>query len=80
MSKLITKETLHNWCACADGYRRFVELWPDGADLQTASAGLIADGHKDWSDWLWSKCSIDEEYKPQIMVIGGDCSTVTGGY
>lgn len=80
MAKLITKETLRKWDACTDGYKRFCELFPDGADLQTASKGLIDDGHPGWSDWLWWRCKEDSDYAEQTVVTGGDGSTVTGGY
>jgi len=79
MSKLITKETLEKWHACPEGAERFNELWPDGADLATASAGLIADGHKAWSDWLWSKCAKDSEYCQQTVIAAGDGGTATAG-
>lgn len=79
MANLITKETLRKWNACTDGYKRFCELFPEGADLQTASKGLIDDGHPAWSDWLWCRCKEDSDYAEQTVVIGGDGSTVTGG-
>jgi len=79
MSKLITKETLEKWHACPEGAERFSELWPDGADLATASAGLIADGHKAWSDWLWSKCAKDSEYCQQTVIAAGYRGTATAG-
>jgi len=79
MSKLITKETLEKWHACPEGAARFNKLWPDGADLATASAGLIADGHKAWSDWLWWKCAKDSEYSQQTVIAAGDGGTATAG-
>jgi len=79
MSKLITKETLEKWHACSGGAERFNELWPDGADLATASAGLIAYGHKAWSDWLWSKCAKDSEYCQQTVIAAGYRGTATAG-
>jgi len=51
----ITHELLRSWEPCSDGYKRFCELFPDGADLKTAMYGLIADGHDDWSYWLFEK-------------------------
>ena len=80
MTKLITTETLNKWSACEDGFKRFCELFPEGADLQTASAGLIADGRPDWSDWLWGACSRDDDYREQTVLVGGYGSTLTGGY
>ena len=80
--KLITKATLKEWDACASGFKRFVELFPDGADLKTASLGLIDDGHADWSDWLWDKCvsSDDEAFRLQTVATAGDWGAATAGY
>ncbi len=52
----ITPETLKTWGPCIEGYRRYCELFPDGADLETAIDGLVADGHDDWGYWLFSEC------------------------
>jgi hypothetical protein len=52
----ITAELLKSWEACEDGYNRFCELYPEGADLQTAIDGLILDGKEDWAKWLFDKC------------------------
>ena len=79
MTKLITRETLERWRACSDGAARFNELWPDGADLATASAGLIADGQIDWSNWLWSKCKQDNDYCQQVIITAGYRGTATAG-
>lgn len=78
--KKITKTTLRKWEACTEGYKRFCEPFPSGAVLSIASDGLIKDGHKDWSDWLWLKCKVDDDYADQTVVTGGDRATVTGGY
>jgi hypothetical protein len=79
--KKITKKRLKAWAACKDGYIRFNQLFPKGADLQTASAGLIADGHPEWSDWLWDKCKYggDAEFVSQTIVTVGDHGTATAG-
>jgi len=53
---IITHDLLRSRSPCQDGYRRFCELFPSGADLKTAMNGLIADGHDDWSYWLFCKC------------------------
>lgn len=81
MNKLITAETLKLWKACSDGAARFNELFPDGADLKTASDGLIADGHPSWSSWLWATCksSDDHEYNLQTVRSAGDNGTATAG-
>jgi hypothetical protein len=78
--KKITKTTLKNWDACTDGYKRFCKLFPKGADLKTASGGLINDGHPDWANWLWSKCKQDEKYCDQTTATAGNWGTATAGY
>ena len=78
--KIITHEILRSWEACSDGYTRFCELFPDGADLKTASEGLIADGHNSWSDWLWSKCKASEDFCEQTIRAAGYYGTATAGY
>ena len=78
--KKITKDTLKKWDACADGYARFNELFPKGADLKTASGGLIKYGHLSWSNWLWSRCKQDDDYIEQTVVTAGDEGTATAGY
>jgi Pentapeptide repeats (8 copies) len=52
----ITAELLREWEACKEGYKRFCELFPDGADLETAANGLADDGHADWGLWLYNHC------------------------
>lgn len=56
MGELITKELLKSWNPCADGYKRFLELFPNGATLQEALDGLVLDGHDDWGWWLFNAC------------------------
>ena len=56
MNELITAEMLKEWQACDDGFANFCELFPNGADLQTAMDGLIACGRDDWSYWLFCRC------------------------
>lgn len=54
--KLITHELLKSWRPCADGYNRFCELFPEGATLEVAIEGLVADNHDDWGYWLFNQC------------------------
>ena len=79
-AKLITAETLKKWDACAGMFKRFCELYPDGADLKTASEGLIADDFSHWSDWLWKKCAKYDSYRDQTIVVSGSRGTSTSGY
>lgn len=61
----ITAEVLNRWNACPAGFRRFRELFPDGADLKTAADALANDGHVDWSIWLFDHCRKDAEFAEQ---------------
>jgi hypothetical protein len=54
--KIITPELLKSWNPCIDGFNRFCELFPQGADLGTAITGLINDNHDNWGYWLFEKC------------------------
>ena len=62
---IITESILREWQACSSGVKRFRELFPEGADLQTAAEKLADDGHIDWSLWLFEKCRGDERFKEQ---------------
>ena len=55
MTNKITRELLKEWDACADGFKRFCELFPEGATLEVAIKGLIDDGHDDWGKWLFDR-------------------------
>ena len=55
MTNKITRELLREWYACADGFKRFCELFPEGATLEVAIKGLVDDGHDDWGKWLFDK-------------------------
>lgn len=79
MAKDITRKRLKKWQACESGYKRFCQLFPQGADLKTASVGLIQDGHTDWSNWLWEQCKQDGDYADQTTVAAGKHGTATAG-
>ena len=63
----ITAEVLRGWDACPEGYKRFNQLFPDGADLKTAADALHDDGHTDWSIWLFGHCRKDERFRDQSV-------------
>ena len=67
--KIITGELLKEWSACSDGLQRFCELFPDGADLQTAIDGLVEDGHNSWGEWLFDRCR-ERKLFPEIIQKG----------
>ena len=77
--KLITKETLEKWNACTEGYKKFNELFPEGAYLQDASENFNELGLHDYTSWLWSKCKRDKDYVDQTSVTAGDHGTASAG-
>jgi hypothetical protein len=56
MTEIITHKLLKSWSPCNEGYKRFCELFPNGADLQTAIDGLINDNNNNWAKWLFDAC------------------------
>ncbi len=56
MSEIITHELLRSWSPCADVYKRFCELFPNGATLPDSVDGLVADNHDNWAKWLFDVC------------------------
>jgi len=77
--KKITRKTLKKWGACENGYKYFIKTFPKGADLKTASEKLIEEEHISWSEWLWEKCSRDNEYINQTIIAVGDYGTAIAG-
>ena len=70
MTELITKELLKSWDACKKGFDKFNELFPNGATLEQAIAGLDDSGdgfgckdHDDWSYWLFKNCQANKMFK-----------------
>ncbi len=68
-TKIITHELLRSLSPCVEGYKRFCELFPDGADLQTAIDGLVADEHDDWAEWLFDRCR-ENDLSKDVVVLG----------
>ena len=70
----ITKDRLKTWSACADGYRWFLEKFPDGGEFVTVHKALIKDKRGDDADWLIGKAldGLDTaERVKQITIISG---------
>ena len=53
---MITPELLKSFNPCKEGYRGFIELFPEGAELDVAISGLCAAGHDNWGLWLFERC------------------------
>ncbi|EID8599942.1 hypothetical protein LCI59_004358, partial [Salmonella enterica] len=49
---LITKEQLKKWHACTEGYRWFLDKFPQGGTYTDVHDALIADEHYDDARWL----------------------------
>ncbi len=54
--KKITHDLLKSWSPCSEIYKRFCELFPEGALLDEAIQGLVDDGHDGWGFWLFNQC------------------------
>jgi len=77
MTEIITPELLSSWSPCDGVYKRFCELFSDGADLKTAVDRLVADDHDDWGYWLFSCCQdkgLFSEYTANGYRNAGDCN------
>ena len=51
----ITKEQVKNWHACTDGYRWFLEKFPQGGAYADVHGALVADKRFDDARWLVDK-------------------------
>ncbi len=52
---LITKDLLHSWQSCPDGYAWFVKKYPDGAELQDVLDALCEERTVYDAHWLLNK-------------------------
>lgn len=81
----ITKELLKEWDACADGFKVFVEMFPQGAKLSKAMKGLDKAGHgfgsshDDWSFWLFDKCRVNGLFKSTVALGYRNSGNVNSG-
>ncbi|HEB4944131.1 TPA: hypothetical protein R0J09_004852, partial [Klebsiella quasipneumoniae] len=51
----ITKEQVKNWHACTDGYRWFLEKFPQGGAYADVHGALVTDKRFDDARWLVDK-------------------------
>ncbi|HDU1554484.1 TPA: hypothetical protein REW71_005663, partial [Klebsiella pneumoniae] len=51
----ITKEQVKNWHACTDGYRWFLEKFPQGGAYADVHGALVTDKRFDDAHWLVDK-------------------------
>ena len=76
----ITKERVKAWRACTDGYRWFLEKFPQGGGFAEVYAELQADKKYDDSGWLADRvfAELDTIVKVQqtVLVSGADESKI----
>ena len=84
MPKIITRQLLRDWEACKEGAEVFVSLFPNGATLADAMAGLDAAGHglgnkkhDDWSLWLFEKARKSTDFVSDVSA-GYKCPSSYG--
>ena len=62
----ITKDRVKAWSACADGYRWFLDKFPQGGEFAAVYRSLIEDRRGDDADWLVGK--LFDEFDTQTRV------------
>ena len=65
---LITKERLKAWNACSDGYKWFLERYPQGASYQVLYAALREDKRHDDERWLTERVFAELDCAQQVSV------------
>ena len=76
----ITKDRVKAWAACYDGYRWFLEKFPDGAEFAHVYRALISDKRGEDADWLVGKL-FDEldtttRVKQTAIIAGADAVAI----
>jgi len=64
----ITRERLKAWNACSDGYRWFLERYPQGASYQVLYAALRDDKRFDDERWLTERVFAELDCQQQVSV------------
>ncbi|WP_059050802.1 hypothetical protein [Paenibacillus senegalimassiliensis] len=54
---LITRDYVKQLGACSEGFRYFLENFPEGATYQDVLNKCYEDGHADWANWLMDSVS-----------------------
>ena len=65
---LITKDRLKAWGACSDGYKWFLERYPQGASYQVLYAALREDKRHDDERWLTERVFAELDCAQQVSV------------
>ena len=77
----ITEDRLRAWCACFDGYRWFLDKFPQGGVFFEVYAALQADRRHDDSGWLVEKMFAELDTASQVLqtvkISGADAAAIT---
>ena len=72
----ITKDRVKAWSACTDGYRWFLDKFPQGAEFAEVYAALQADKRYDDSDWLadrvFAELDAPAKVHQTVLIAGAD--------
>lgn len=63
----ITPEIFRSWQPCAEGYRRFLELLPDGGTLEEIIRSYVLDGQLDWGYWVLNQVQDNPSFREEIL-------------
>ena len=76
----ITKDRLKAWSACSDGYRWFLEHFPQGGQFAAVHAALNADKRYSDADWLLDRVFADldtgERVRQTVLTSGADAAAI----
>ena len=76
----ITKERLKGWAACTDGYRWFIEKFPQGGDFAEVHSALQADKRYEDSVWLvdrlFAELATPERVQQTVLLAGADAANI----
>ena len=73
---MVTKERVKGWSACTDGYRWFLEKFPQGGEFAEVYAALQADKRYDDSGWLldhvFGELDTGKKVQQTVKISGAD--------
>ena len=76
----ITKDRLKAWSACSDGYRWFLEHFPQGGQFAAVHAALNADKRYSDAGWLLDRVFADldtgERVRQTVLTSGADAAAI----
>ena len=77
---MVTKDRVKGWSACADGYRWFLEKFPQGGEFAEVYAALQADKRYEDSGWLldhvFGELDAAEKVRQTVKVSGADSDKI----